>query len=93
MYEALRAGKLSDQIQVLFTSGTAIGLTDRDLLERFLHDERQAGEAAFTALVTRHGPMVLRVCNQVLGDRHAAEDAFQATFLVLARRGAFDSPA
>jgi RNA polymerase sigma factor (sigma-70 family) len=46
-----------------------------------------AGEPdSFPALVARHGPMVLRVCQQVLGDAHAAEDAFQAVFLVLARQ-------
>jgi RNA polymerase sigma factor (sigma-70 family) len=58
-------------------------LPDHDYLTRFV---RTRDEAAFTALVHRHGPMVLRVCRAVLGDFHAAEDAFQATFLVLARK-------
>jgi RNA polymerase sigma factor (sigma-70 family) len=58
-------------------------LSDADLLERF---RAQHEEAAFTLLVQRHGPMVLAVCRRVLGDLHEAEDAFQATFLVLVRR-------
>jgi RNA polymerase sigma factor (sigma-70 family) len=57
------------------------GLTDAQLLNRFLS---KRDEAAFELLVWRHGPMVLRVCRRILRDAHAAEDAFQATFLTLA---------
>ncbi len=67
----------------LFGRGTAAGLSDGHLLARFA-DRRD--ETAFATLVERHGPMVMGVCRRVLRDRHEAEDAFQAAFLVLARK-------
>jgi RNA polymerase sigma factor (sigma-70 family) len=65
------------------------GTTDADLLDRFLV---QREEVAFEALVHRHGPMVLGVCRRVLEDEHDADDAFQATFLVLLRRASSIRP-
>jgi polysaccharide biosynthesis/export protein len=73
-------------IQTLFDTGTASGLSDRQLLERFATRRDASAEAAFEALVLRHGPMVLRVCRNALGDATDAQDAFQATFLILVRR-------
>jgi RNA polymerase sigma factor (sigma-70 family) len=77
---------LARQIESLFGGGSVTGLSDRQLLERFTAGRDAGAEAAFAALVARHGPMVLDVCRLLLRDQHHAEDAFQAVFLVLARR-------
>jgi RNA polymerase sigma factor (sigma-70 family) len=73
-------------VQTLFSVGTVGGLTDGQLLEWYKNRTGEAAELAFAVLVERHGPMVLRVCREVLRDEHEAHDAFQATFLVLVRR-------
>ncbi len=64
---------------------SALSLTDAQLLERFVS---RRDEPAFAALMVRHGPMVLGLCRQMLRDKQEAEDAFQASFLVLARNAA-----
>jgi len=80
------SGIIAHDLQILFNVGTVAGLTDGQLLRRFTHGRDDEGQAAFAALVTRHGPMVLRVCGGVLRNLTDIEDAFQATFLVLARK-------
>ena len=60
-------------------------ISDAELLERF---SLRRDEAAFAALVNRHGPMVQGVCRRIVGNAHAAEDVFQAVFLVLVRKSA-----
>jgi|SRR5271157_822553 len=64
-------------LQLLFDEGTFSGLTDGALMDRLAMPGDRSAAAAFAALVERHGPMVLRVCQQVLEDPHDAEDAFQ----------------
>ena len=76
-------------LQTLFEAVTFVGLSDGQLLERFI----ARPEGAFLgALVLRHGAMVWGVCRRVVRDRHAAENAFQATFVVLARTAASVMP-
>jgi RNA polymerase sigma factor (sigma-70 family) len=80
-------GLLSGPLGTLYSLGTAGELSDGQLLGRFLAREDPAeSEAAFAVLVERHGTMVLRVCQRILGDSHDAHDAFQATFLLLVRK-------
>src|SRR5579859_7784947 len=71
------------QLRTLMATQRPQGQTDADLLERFVS---QRDEVAFAALLERHGAMVLGVCRRILHDEHRAEDAFQATFLVLVRK-------
>ncbi|QEH33524.1 ECF RNA polymerase sigma factor SigE [Aquisphaera giovannonii] len=73
----------------LFDSGSAVALSEEQILERYIvhRDER-----AFESLVASHGPMVLGVCRRQLGCSPAVDDAFQATFLVLIRRAATLNP-
>jgi RNA polymerase sigma factor (sigma-70 family) len=76
---------LAKHLRNLSVAARTDNLSDGELLQRFA---AQSEEDAFAALVRRHGPMVLRVCQRVLHDAHDAEDAFQATFLVLSRKAA-----
>jgi RNA polymerase sigma factor (sigma-70 family) len=80
------SGSALVQLRTLFNEGAIGALSDGQLLEHFAAGRGEPRELAFAALVERHGPFVLRVCRSVLRDAAAAEDAFQATFLALARK-------
>ena len=77
----------AEHLQTLFDVGVVAALSDRELLERFTHRRGQAAETAFAVLLERHGSMVLRVCRGIVSNEHDAQDAFQATFFILARKG------
>ena len=81
-----RRSSIEGEIQTLWTAGAVGEANDRTLLSRYSMRQDDAAEEAFRVLVERHAPMILRVCRQVIGDRHDAEDAAQAVFLVLARK-------
>ncbi len=74
---------IASHLERLQQRGTLSGLSPSDLLTRFLNAR---DEEAFSALVDRFGPMVLGVCRATLGDGIDADDAFQATFLLLVRK-------
>jgi RNA polymerase sigma factor (sigma-70 family) len=90
----MRIGRIGvlRQLRALFEGGTATGLSDKELLDRYTAERAETAEAAaaaetaFAALMDRHGAMVWGVCHRVLGNADEAEDAFQATFLILVRK-------
>jgi RNA polymerase sigma factor (sigma-70 family) len=77
--------KVIERLRGVLDKQIPAGLGEGELLRRYV---QHRDESAFTALVRRHGPMVMGVCRRVLHDPHDAEDAFQATFLVLVRKAA-----
>src|SRR5262249_10457309 len=84
-------GAVLRHLRALFGVSPAAEASDARLGEQFAE---RGEESAFAELLRRHGPMVLGVCRRVLHNEHDAEDAFQATFLLLARRaGGIRKPA
>ncbi len=84
-----QSGSATGYLTALFRGGTLSSKSDSELLEQFIaarSEKDESAQLAFSALLSRHGAMVLRVCRGVLRDDHQAEDAFQATFLILASR-------
>ena len=83
MASGLASGTTLRDLRDLFSGGTAVGLADGELLARYT---KSNDGLAFAAIVARHGPMVAATCRAILQREHDVEDAFQATFLVLARK-------
>ena len=81
-----KGGFVGRQLEELWTSGTLTGMSDAQLVGRFTSNRDSTAESAFRELVHRHGPMVMGVCRQILRRAQDAEDAFQATFLILVRK-------
>src|SRR5687768_284919 len=79
-----KAAAVRTQQPAVSKPGDLRALRDEQLLSRFFKDRE---DAAFAAILERHGPLVYGVCQRVLCDANDAEDAFQATFLVLVRKG------
>src|SRR5438105_4516735 len=79
----MAGGSILGYLRSLGAARHGCNTTDSELLERFV---LRRDPAAFEVLLTRHGPMVWGICRSLLNDPHAAEDAFQATFLVLVRK-------
>src|SRR5262245_26512507 len=83
--ESMPAASLA-HLPTLCRVGVVGNMSDGQLLESFLTGHEEAVQASFAALVDRHGPMVLRLCRQILCNEDDAQDALQATFLVLMLR-------
>jgi HlyD family secretion protein len=81
-----RNGAVLRQLRTLYNVGTIGGLTDGQLLEHFATSVGEVAELAFAALVERHQAMVWTTCLAIVRNEHEAEDAFQATFLVLVHK-------
>jgi RNA polymerase sigma factor (sigma-70 family) len=81
------SGVVVREYRTLHRLGVVGDHTDVELLDVFVHGVGEERELAFAALIDRHGAMVLRVCSDVLRNHHEAQDAAQATFLVLASKG------
>jgi RNA polymerase sigma factor (sigma-70 family) len=81
-----KSSSVVQQLDVLWSSGSLTGMSDTQLLSRFAEARDSTAESAFRELINRHGSMVMGVCRQILRHSHDADDAFQATFLVLVRK-------